>query len=148
MDDLDRQLLNILQTEFPVTRYPYRILGEQLGISEDEVLARTRNLVDSGVIRKIGASFSAGKLGYLSALVAAKVPEDRLEEVAGIVGAYPQVTHNYARDFEHNLWFTLICRDDREMEGILAGIRSSTGITDFHALPAERTFKIKVDFEF
>ena len=147
MDDLDKQLLNTLQSEFPIAPHPYRIIGELLGITEIECLERTRCLVESGVIRRIGASFDSGRLGHTSALVAAKVPKECLEEIAGIVSSFPQVTHNYGRDFEYNLWFTLICRNTEEINQVINEISTRTGISDIHVLPAERIFKIKVNFK-
>ena len=148
MDNLDKQLLNILQTDFPISPHPYRVLGERLGVSEDEALTRVHTLMESGIIRKIGPSFDTRKLGHTSALAAARVPPERLQEVADIVSSFSQVTHNYGRDFEYNLWFTLICADTQEMEQVLDEIKSRTGISDMHLLPAERMFKIKVNFKF
>ena len=148
MDALDRHLLNILQSDFPISSHPHRVLGERLGVSEDEAFARVRSLVESGIIRKIGPSFDTRRLGHASALAAARVPSERLQEVADIVSSFSQVTHNYGRDFEYNLWFTLICADEEEMRRVLGEIRASTGISDMHLLPAERMFKIKVNFKF
>ena len=148
MDELDNRLLNIIQTDFPISSYPYRALGERLGIGEAEALERVRALVESGIIRRIGPSFDSRKLGHVSTLVAAKVPAERLEEVAEIVSSYPQVTHNYGRSFEYNLWFTLICRDAAEIERVVTEIKARTGISDMHVLPAEQVFKLRVDFEF
>lgn len=148
MDYLDRQLLNIIQVDFPIASRPYRILGERLGISESEVLERVHRLFETGIIRKIGPSFDTRRLGHISILVAARVPEELVDEVAHIISSYPQVTHNYGRESEYNLWFTLICRDEGEMNDILENIKSRTGISEMHMLPAERTFKIKVEFEF
>lgn len=148
MDELDKQLLNIIQTGFPVVPRPYAELGARLGVSEDEVFACVRELTESGVIRRLGASFDSRKLGHKSTLVAAKAPPERLQEVADIVSSYPQVTHNYGRDHEYNLWFTVIARDDAEIERVVNGIKARTGIDDMHTLPAERMFKIRVEFEF
>ncbi|MGB9588366.1 MAG: AsnC family transcriptional regulator [Armatimonadota bacterium] len=148
MDYLDRQLLNIIQVDFPIASRPYQILAERLGISESEVLERVHRLFETGIIRKIGPSFDTRRLGHVSILVAARVPEERVDEVAHIISSYPQVTHNYGRKSEYNLWFTLICRDEGEMNDILESIKSRTGISEMHMLPAERTFKIKVEFEF
>lgn len=147
MDEIDKQLLNIAQTDFPIARRPYKLLGERLGIGEQEALRRVRRLLRSGVIRRIGPSFDSKKLGYVSTLVAAKVPEDRLDEVAAIVGSYPEVTHNYARDHEYNLWFTLICESEHRLRDVLDEIELRTGVAEMHSLPAEQTFKLKVDFE-
>ncbi len=148
MDILDRELLNTIQTDFPIDPRPYRALGERLCISEAEALARVQALVDSGVIRRIGPSFDSRKLGYVSTLAAMRVPSERLEEVAGLISSYPQVTHNYGRDHAYNLWFTLVCPSRKEIDRIAGEIRERSGIDDLHLLPAERMFKIRVEFDF
>ena len=148
MDDLDKKLLTIIQTGFPIASHPYRVLAQQLDITEDEALDRVRNLVDTGIIRKIGPTFEISKLGYASALVAAKVSPDRLAEVANTISELPAVTHNYQRDFQYNLWFTLICPSMEQLDFTVHEIKGLTGVSDMHALPAERVFKIRVNFEF
>lgn len=148
MDATDRQLLNIAQSNFPISSRPFRALAESMGISEEEVLGHVRRLAESGVIRKIGPSFDTRKLGHKSLLIAAKVSPERLEQVAAIVSEYQEVTHNYGREHEYNLWFTLICKDESELERVLKEIESRTGVSDMHRLPAERLFKIKVEFDF
>ena len=148
IDEIDKSLLNIIQSDFPVTPRPFLALGEALGITEDDALNRVSALVDGGVIRKIGPSFNTRKLGYTSTLVAAKVPPERLEEVAGIVSSFPEVTHNYGRDFPYNLWFALVCPGESQLERTLDRIKSETGVADMRSLPSERMFKIKVEFEF
>lgn len=148
LDDIDRELLNIIQADFPICRSPYDVLGERVGITGDEVLQRMNVLSDAGIIRRIGASFDSRRLGHASILVAARVPADRLNEVAAIVSSFPEVTHNYGRDFEYNLWFTLVCNEVDQINTVIDNIRCKTGITDIHSLPAEKMFKIKVDFKF
>ena len=148
MDDIDRLLLNTIQSDFPIRERPFDTLGQRLGISGDEALNRVRALVEAGMIRKVGASFDTRRLGHVSALVAAKVRPDRLEEAARIVSEYPEVTHNYGRDFEYNLWFTLVCETLDRLDSVIAEIAFRAGIESIHKLPAQRTFKIKVDFEF
>lgn len=148
MDNIDSRLLNIIQSDFPISPRPFEVLGNALGITEREALERTRAFVDSGVIRRIGPSFNTRKLGYASTLVAAKVPPERLEEVANIVSSFDEVTHNYGRDFAYNLWFTLICHGEAQIESTLERIKSATGVTQMLSLPAEKMFKIKVEFEF
>lgn len=148
IDEINRSLLNIIQSDFPVTPRPFRALGEVLGITESDALSRTRALLDGGVIRKIGPSFNTRKLGYTSTLVAAKVPPERLDEVASIVSSFPEVTHNYGRDFEYNLWFALVCADESQLECTLERIKSETGVADMRSLPSERMYKIKVEFQF
>jgi len=147
MDNTDRRLLNIIQKDFPICERPFESLGDMLGITEEEALKRTRALADAGLIRRIGASFDSGALRHVSTLVAAKVPLEKLDRTVEIINSYAEVTHNYGRDFEYNLWFTILCEDSRRLESIIEEIKAKTGISDMHSLPAERRFKIRVDFE-
>lgn len=148
LDKIDKELLNIIQADFPIDSHPYEVLGERLGISADEALDRVRELVESGIIRKIGSSFDTRKVGHVNALAAACIPDERLHEVADIVSSFPQVTHNYGRKFKYNLWFTLVCQNAEEMEKVIRDIKFKTGISDIYILPSLRMFKIRVNFEF
>ncbi|MBE6441278.1 MAG: Lrp/AsnC family transcriptional regulator [Desulfovibrio desulfuricans] len=145
LDSLDRKLLDIIQTGFPLVPRPYAVLGEQLGIPEEEALARVRDLKARRVIRRLGANFQSAKLGFVSTLCAAKVPEDRLDAFVERVNACPGVTHNYLREHAYNIWFTLISPSREEARDTLNAITADTGIAILN-LPATRLFKIRVDF--
>jgi len=147
MDEVDKKILNILQTRFPVVPEPYDAVGAELGISGDEVLERVKRLKENGVIRRIGAVFDSRKLGYASTLCAARVPENQVRPFVEVVNGYPGVTHNYRRSHEYNVWFTLIAPDPDALEKALAEIRQRTGITDVISMPAVKTFKINAAFE-
>ncbi len=147
MDSIDKKLLNRIQSDFPVESRPFQTLGEELGLSEDEVLIRIKSLKDEKIIRRLGGVFDSKKLGYESTLIAMRVPQDMIEDVAKIVSAYDGVTHNYERDDVYNLWFTLICESQERIEEIIAEIRQKTGISDMLNLPATRLHKIKVKFD-
>ncbi|NLC06737.1 MAG: Lrp/AsnC family transcriptional regulator [Syntrophomonadaceae bacterium] len=148
MDDLDRQLLNRLQSDFPLTSAPYQLLGEELGLNEAEVLERIGRLKEQGIIRRIGASFNSNGLGYVSSLIALKVPEEQLATVASVVNSYPGVTHNYQRNHAYNLWFTLIAPSSAELMNTLKEIQTKIGDLPYLNLPARRVFKIKAQFSF
>ena len=148
MDDQDRQLLNRLQSHFPLTVNPFQTLGAELGLTEPEVLSRISRLKETGIIRRIGASFDSRALGYASTLAAMQVPEPRLSEVVAVVNSFPGVTHNYRRNHDYNLWFTLIAAGAPEIEGILREIQERTGGLPLLNLPAQRVFKIKAEFTF
>lgn len=145
MDHIDRDILSEIQSGFPLRARPYAAIGEKVGLTESEALARVRALKQKGVIRRIGASFQSRKLGFLSTLCAATVPEDRLEAFVAEVNRHPGVTHNYLRAHPYNVWFTLIGPDADSMRDTLAAIAGATGIPVLN-LPAEKLFKIKVDF--
>ncbi len=147
MDQHDRDILNIIQSGFPLAARPYAEVGERVGLSEEEVLERVRALKERGVIRRIGGNVWASKVGYVSTLCGAKVPEEKLDLFAETVSALPGVTHNYIRDNDVlNVWFTLIVPSREELEATLERIGAATGIRP-ESFPAIRTFKIKVDSE-
>lgn len=145
MDSLDRQLLDIIQTDFPLCPRPYAELGQRLGIAEQEAFDRVRALKASKIIRRLGANFQSAKLGFVSTLCAAKVPDDKMDDFVARVNACPGVTHNYLREHAYNIWFTLISPSREESQATLDAIAAATGIAILN-LPATRLFKIRVDF--
>lgn len=147
MDSRDRELLNEIQVGFPVEPHPYRTIGEKIGMEEKEVLRRIALLKEEGIIRRIGASINSRRIGYVSTLLAAKVPKDRFDFFVETVNACPGVTHNYERNHEYNVWFTLIARSEEKRDAIVRELVEKTGI-DILELPAKRIFKIRVDFRF
>ena len=147
LDEMDRMILNEIQSHFPIEARPYQVLGEKLGCSEEEALQRVQDLKDREVIRRIGANCNSRKLGYTSTLCAAKVPSRLMERFVEVVNSYMGVTHNYRRDHDYNIWFTLIAPSEEKIERILREIIELTGVGEVISLPAERLFKIQVDFE-
>ncbi len=147
MDSIDKKILNIIQRDFPVVAEPFKAIAEKLGLNEDEVLRRIKNLKDEGIIRRIGAVFDSKRMGFVSTLCAARVPKEKLKAFVEVVNSYDGVTHNYRRNHEYNVWFTFIAPDERTLEKSLAEIRDRTGITDIISMRAVRTFKIDATFE-
>lgn len=145
LDAQDKQILNIIQSRFPIDPRPYAVVGEQLGLTESEVLARVRKLKGSGVIRRMGANFGSKQLGWKSTLCGAEVPQDKLDAFVAEVNKHPGVTHNYLRAHQFNVWFALIAPTEADVEAILADITASTGV-EIMNLPASTLFKVKVDF--
>jgi DNA-binding Lrp family transcriptional regulator len=147
MDAIDKKILNRIQSDFPITERPFLAIAEELGLAENEVMERVSRLKEKGIIRRIGGNFVPNKLGYVSTLCAAKVPEDKIEIFAENVNRYPGVTHNYLRENDFNIWFTFIAPSMDEIETHLAEIARDTGITEILNLPATKVFKIKAQFE-
>ncbi len=145
LDTIDRRLLDIIQTAFPLHPRPFARLGEELGVSEEEALARVRCLKAQGLIRRLGANFDSRKLGWRSTLCGAKVPEEKLAAFTAEVNRLPGVTHNYLRDHSYNVWFTLIAPSESEIAATLLELARRTGITALN-LPAQKVYKLKVDF--
>lgn len=146
MDSIDKKLLDIIQTAFPLVPRPYEELGRQLGISEEEALSRVKALKEKKIIRRLGANFQSAKLGFRSTLCGAHVPEEKLDSFIAEVNALPGVTHNYLRNHEFNVWFTLIGPSWDDVCATLKDLEKRTGIAIMN-LPAEKLFKIRVDFQ-
>jgi DNA-binding Lrp family transcriptional regulator len=146
LDDLDRAILNEIQSHFPIDTRPYAAVGRRVGASEDEVLARVTAMAEAGIIRRLGANFTSRKLGYTSTLVAARVKPASLDHFVAVVNRYPGVTHNYLRRHHYNVWFTLIAESEERLNQILEEISAAAEVAEILSLPAQEVFKIKVDF--
>ncbi len=147
IDDVDRAILNRIQSDFPMTKRPYLSIAENLDLSENEVIKRLEQLKKKGIIRRIGGNFVPEKLGFVSTLCAAKVPEDKIERFARTVNRYPGVTHNYQRDHNYNIWFTFIAQSMDEIKGNLEDISRETGVKEIINLPATKMYKIRAHFD-
>ncbi|MBP1747481.1 MAG: putative transcriptional regulator, AsnC family [Deltaproteobacteria bacterium] len=145
MDATDKQLLDMLQEEFPLTERPFADIGERIGIPGDEVRNRIEALKAHGYIRRIGPVLDAKTLGYHSLLCAAAVDPDIIEEVAKTVNAEPSVTHNYEREGELNLWFTVTMKTQKDIHRFLKDIEDTFSIT-IHRFSENKTFKIRTRF--
>ncbi|MEN6467523.1 MAG: AsnC family transcriptional regulator [Smithella sp.] len=147
MDAIDKKILNILQKEFPIAEQPFLIIAERCGISEEETISRIQKMKDKGIIRRIGAVFDGKKLGRVSTLCAARVPEDKIDNFVKLVNANKGVTHNYRRNHEYNIWFTVSAETAKELEEFLAKVKEKTGVADILNMRAVRTFKIDASFD-
>jgi DNA-binding Lrp family transcriptional regulator len=144
-DAVDRRILGLIQSGFPLEERPYAEIGRLVGLGEEEALRRIRSLRQRRIIRRIGANFDSARLGWSSTLCAARVPEDLLEKFVAEVNSHPGVTHNYLRRHEYNVWFTVIAPSQEALAAIPEKIARRTGIPVL-SLPATRLYKIKVDF--
>jgi len=146
MDDIDRKLLNEIQSNFPVTQRPYKDLGVRLSCSEDTILTRIKRLKKEGIIRRIGGKFDSQRIGFTTTLCAARVPDDTIEEFVRVVNKYPGVTHNYLRDHHYNIWFTFVAPNMKVIDRYIEEIMKHPGGGEILNLPAVKRFKILVNF--
>ncbi|MFO7986071.1 MAG: AsnC family transcriptional regulator [Desulfatiglandaceae bacterium] len=147
MDETDKNILNEIQSNFPISSRPYLDVGKRLGLTEHTVIEAVRRLKHRGIIRRIGGNFHSNRLNHVSTLCAAKVPEEKVEQFVEVVNRYAGVTHNYLRKHPYNIWFTFIAKDMDTIDKALSQIALKTGVNDILNLPAKKMFKIKVDFE-
>ena len=149
LDDTDKQLLNLMQGRFPLVERPFAAVAEAAGLPEPEVLQRVERLLDKRIIREITPIFDTRALGYQSMLVAAKVDPAYPHRAAQVINAHPGVTHNYLRNHEFNLWFTIAVEPDSRLglQGTLDVMAERTGAESIRQLPTIKLFKIRMDLE-
>jgi DNA-binding Lrp family transcriptional regulator len=149
LDELDKRLLNLLQGSFPLAPRPFAGVAELAGVSEEEVVRRTRRLLGERIIREITPIFDTRVLGYKSMLVAAKVDPENPWRAAKIINSHPGVSHNYLRDHDFNIWFTIATEPDSKLglDGTLEVLQRLTGAESVRQLPTLRLFKIRMDLE-
>lgn len=148
MDELDSRILHQLQHDFPLCENPYEVIAERLDISGEELWSGVQRMLDDGVIRRMGASFDSKKLGFSSTLAAVRVEPSLVERAAEVIGAFPEVTHNYLRNDIFNIWFTMIAADEARIERVLEEIRESLSLERSAVLnlPVRRLFKLDARF--
>ncbi len=149
LDELDKRLLNLMQGSFPIARRPYQHVAAAAGCSEDETLARVRRLLDERIIRQVTPIFDTRAFGYASMLVAAKVDPENPWRAATVINEHPGVSHNYLRNHEFNIWFTIATEPDSALglEGTLELLGRLAGADSIRQLPTLRLFKIRMDLE-
>ena len=149
LDDVDRKLLNLMQGSFPIAPQPYGHVAGLAGISELEVMDRVKHLLAKRIIRQVTPIFDTRALGYSSMLVAAKVDPDHPHRAAQVINAHPGVSHNYLRNHEFNLWFTIATEPDSPLglQGTLDVLARESGAESVRQLPTLRLFKIRMDLE-
>lgn len=149
LDEVDRRLMNLMQSEFPLEAEPYAKLAAAAGVGTAELMDRTRRLLDGRIIREITPIFDTRALGYSSMLVAARVDAEYPHRPAKIINAHPGVSHNYLRDHEFNLWFTVATPPDSRLgiDGTLDVLQRLTGAESIRQLPTLTMFKINMNLE-
>ena len=149
LDETDKQLLNLMQGRFPIEPRPFARVAELAELPEDEVLQRVQYLLDKRIIREITPIFDTRAFGYASMLVAAKVDAANPQRAARFINTHPGVTHNYLRDHDFNLWFTIAVEPDSKLglDGTLEVMQRETGAESIRQLPTLKLFKIRMDLE-
>jgi DNA-binding Lrp family transcriptional regulator len=149
LDDLDKRLLNLMQGRFPIVSRPYQSVAADAEINEEEAIARVQRLLDERIIRQVTPIFDTRALGYSSMLVAAKVDRENPWRAAQVINEHPGVSHNYLRNHEFNIWFTIATEPDSPLglDGTLEVLSKLAGADSIRQLPTLKLFKIRMDLE-
>jgi siroheme decarboxylase len=149
LDDLDKRLLNLMQGRFPIAPRPYDAVAKEAGITEQEAMGRVKRLLDERIIRQVTPIFDTRALGYSSMLVAAKVDPENPWRSANVINEHPGVSHNYLRNHEFNIWFTIATEPDSRLglDGTLEALAREAGAESVRQLPTLKLFKIRMDLE-
>ena len=149
LNENDKRLLNLMQGRFPIEPRPYAAVARELAVGESDVLCRVQELLDARIIRQVTPIFDTRALGYESMLVAARVDPENPWRAAKIVNAHPGVSHNYLRNHDFNMWFTIAVEEDSKLglDGTLEVLQREAGADSVRQLPTLKLFKIRMDLE-
>jgi len=146
MDEIDRYIINTLQDGFPICDAPYQQVAVQLGLTERELIDRLQALLDNGTLTRFGPLYHAELMGGALTLAAVKAPPERFDEIVGIINAFPEVAHNYARNHALNMWFVIATEQSRRIAKIIGEIEAETGLK-VYPMPKSREFFVEFRVE-
>jgi len=146
LNTIDQKILELLQTDFPITSKPYVEIGKQLGISENDVIARISEHKATGLVRQIGPVVDAASLGYKTTLVAMNVPEAELGKASDLINQHPGISHAYKRAHHFNFWYTLALPGSIDADAEVQKIADKVGADEAFSLPALKIFKLRAYF--
>lgn len=140
------EILSRIQKRFPLVERPFKEIADELNMSEDEVLGILQEQKRSNIIRQTSAIFDTKRLGYVSSLVAFKIPSDKISDAVKIINSHPGISHNYERNHDFNIWFTVAVSPNSKLglEGTVKLLAQETGAEDYIILPTLKLFKINV----
>jgi len=149
IDNHDKRILDTIQDDFPLARRPWAEIAKNLNSTEEDILSRVKKLYNKGIIQRVRPVLDTRSLGLkASTLIAVKVPEDKIEKIASVINSFKEVSHNYKREHEYNLWFTLTADSEAKLNSLLEEIKRRTNISDRDILDLRtaKIFKIGVRF--
>ncbi len=143
---LDRKILNRVQRGVPLARRPFAVLADEFAITEEEMISRLSRLREAGIVRRLGPIINYQAWGMSGVLVAANVPEERIDAARAAVLDFPEITHAYLRDHAWNFWFTVVAEDEEARDAIIARVAERAGLKDVRKLKRKKSFKLNVNF--
>lgn len=147
MTKIDKRILNRLQEDIPFIERPWKAVAAELNMTEGFLLERIAVFKKKGIVRRISAIFTPRKINFVSTLVAANADPGTIKETTKKINSYPEVTHNYRRNAEYNLWFTLVAKDRLRINRIINALKKYKAIEKISEFPTIKLFKIDVNFK-
>jgi len=148
MNQKERLILKTLQSDFPCTKSPYKVLARRLGLEEKSLILKIKKLKRQGFIRRIGAVVSSKHLAYKTALIGACIRKRNLSKAINFINRSRCVSHNYLRDSKYNVWFTFSAKTKKQIDDFIHALGRFKGIESILVLPAKAVFKINTKFSF
>jgi Transcriptional regulators len=145
LDEIDRKLINLIQLNFPISKNPFEEIAETIGTTEEIVLLKLNRLKENGIVRRIGPIINTRGIGGTNTLAAVKVSKDEIDKAAAVINKYDEVSHNYLRNEEYNIWFTVSAPTQERLDQILSEIQEELNCPLLN-LPTVNQFKIQVNF--
>lgn len=146
MDEIDKQIINALQSGFPICDAPYRQVAEQLELTEQDLITRLKALLDNGTLTRFGPLYNAEQMGGALTLAAVKAPTERFDQIAEIINSFPEVAHNYARSHELNMWFVIATQTPGQIRQTIDAIERLTGLSVYN-MPKNKEYFVNLKLE-
>jgi siroheme decarboxylase len=146
MDEIDKQIINALQDGFPICDSPYQQVAAQLGLGEQDLIARLQALLNNGTLTRFGPLYNAEQMGGALTLAAVKVPNERFDEASEIINLFPEVAHNYARNHELNMWFVIATETPEQIQQTISAIEQQTGLAVYN-MPKVKEYFVNLKLE-
>jgi DNA-binding Lrp family transcriptional regulator len=146
MDEIDKQIINAMQSGFPICDAPYRQVAEQLELTEQDLITRLKALLDNGTLTRFGPLYNAEQMGGALTLAAVKAPTERFDEITGIINSFPEVAHNYARNHELNMWFVIATQTPEQIRQTIDSIEQLTGLTVYN-MPKNKEYFVNLNLK-
>lgn len=146
IEKIQTDLLDVIQTDFPIEERPFKAIGNRIGLTEKDVLNALQSLKDKKILRRLGPVFELRKLGYVSTLVAVEVNKEQVSALSDAIQKINEITHNYLRDHTLNMWFTITARNKEVRDDIITWVRGYPGVIRILDLPVVSVFKINAVF--
>lgn len=143
--ELAELLIHRYQTGFPLTSRPFKVIADELGLAEEQIMETFQRLLEEGLISRLGPVFTTHRVGY-SFLAAMACPQEKIDSIAEFVNSFDEVNHNYEREGKLNLWFVLTGKDESHLDSVVKKIEQETGLV-VHPFPMLRPFKIDLSLK-